>query len=66
MTAWRRTSSPPRPQGPDSTVEQHTLGVWINDTSARNAKLTAQQIEQLEAPGVTWKATVPCRARAAR
>ncbi|WP_170290442.1 hypothetical protein [Kitasatospora atroaurantiaca] len=47
-------------------MEQHTLGVWINDTSARNAKLTAQQIEQLEAPGVTWKATVPCRARAAR
>ncbi|HSA52292.1 MAG TPA: helicase [Yinghuangia sp.] len=31
------------------------LGVWLNNTKARRAKLTADQLEQLAVVGLDWR-----------
>jgi hypothetical protein len=36
------------------TAEGLSLGAWLNNTKARRAKLSAEQLGQLEALGVAW------------
>ncbi|MEW1914528.1 helicase associated domain-containing protein [Kitasatospora sp. NPDC085895] len=41
-------------QRADGSVEEHALGAWVNNVRARRAKLSTEQVAQLEALGVSW------------
>ncbi|WP_354645255.1 helicase associated domain-containing protein [Kitasatospora camelliae] len=54
LAAFVQEHGHPRVPRAYKTAEGVSLGAWLNNTKARRAKLTAEQLGQLEALGVAW------------